>query len=231
MTRSDSNKKTSFAAGRGLLMAGLAGAIGVALAQDSGGNRYAALLADADRSQRYNTHIELLLQSQQVEIATLEEQIASIEGTALDVPPLLQRMFDELEQFVMADVPFLQDERTERIARLRDLMNQVETPSSEKYRRLMEAYQIEMEYGRVMDTYREALSDGREAEFVRVGRVTLLYRTADGTENGYWDSEQRAWVVDNAFSRAIEQALRIAKEEEAADLITVPVPAARGSRS
>jgi hypothetical protein len=95
----------------------------------------------------------------------------------------------------------------------------------------MEAYQIEMEYGRVMDTYREALSDGREAEFVRVGRVTLLYRTADGTENGYWDSEQRAWVVDNAFSRAIEQALRIAKEEEAADLITVPVPAARGSRS
>jgi hypothetical protein len=37
--------------------------------------------------------------------------------------------------------------------------------------------------------------------------------------------------VDDDYDRVIERALRIAKEEEAADLITVPVPAARDGRS
>jgi len=230
MTRSDSKKNSKFAGGRALAMAGLASVIGVALAQDTG-NRYAELRSEADAIQSYNSHIEQLLQSQQAEIASLEQQIAAMDATALDVPPLLQRMFDELEQFVMADVPFLQNERTERISRLRDLMNQVDAPSSEKYRRLMEAYQIEMEYGRVMDAYSETLTDGREAEFVRLGRVSLMYRTTDGQETAYWDSDQKSWVVDRDFAAAIEQALRIAKEEEAPDLITVPVPAPRETRS
>jgi hypothetical protein len=53
----------------------------------------------------------------------------------------------------------------------------------------------------------------------------------DGTETGYWDNEQKAWVVDEDYDRAIEQALRIAKQEGAPDLITVPVPAAQESRS
>ncbi|HLF11449.1 MAG TPA: DUF3450 domain-containing protein [Gammaproteobacteria bacterium] len=230
MTRSDSNKKLVLASGRSLMMVGLAGVVGVAFAQDTG-NRYAQILADADTIARYNVHLQQQLQSQQAEIASLEQQIAGMDATALDVPPLLQRMFDELEQFVMADVPFLQSERTERIARLRDLMNQVDAPQAEKYRRLMEAYQIEMEYGRAMDSYTEALSDGREAEFVRLGRVSLMYRTVDGQETGYWDNAQKAWVVDEDYDRVIEQALRIAKQEGAPDLIVVPVPAAQEGRS
>jgi hypothetical protein len=230
MTRSHSNKTLISNAGRGLVALGLAGLASVATAQDAA-TRYAQLLADADTTARYNVHIEQLLQSQQAEIASLEQQIAALDATALDVQTLLQRMFEDLEQFVAADVPFLAEERQQRIARLRDLMAQVDALPSEKFRRLMEAYQIEMEYGRTMDSYRAMMSDGREAEFVRVGRVSLMYRTADGQEAGYWDNEQKAWVADREYARAIEQALRIAKEEEAPDLITVPVPAAQGERS
>jgi Protein of unknown function (DUF3450) len=96
---------------------------------------------------------------------------------------------------------------------------------AERYRRLLEAYQIELEYGRTMVSYKGKLEDGREADFVRVGRVTLLYRTADGEESGYWDAEQKKWVVANEYNKAVESALLIATKESAPDLIMVPVPA------
>jgi hypothetical protein len=75
------------------------------------------------------------------------------------------------------------------------------------------------------------MPDGRDAEFVRLGRVSLLYRTDDGQESGYWDNQQKSWVPDPSSSRAIENALAIAKETKAADLIIVPVPAPQGGRS
>jgi Protein of unknown function (DUF3450) len=97
--------------------------------------------------------------------------------------------------------------------------------NAERYRRLLEAYQIELDYGRTMVSYKGKLEDGREADFVRVGRVTLLYRTADGEESGYWDAEQKKWVVANEYNKAIETAVLIATKESAPDLIMVPVPA------
>jgi hypothetical protein len=230
MTRSDKTKKLIRGSARAAVLAGLVGTLSAALAQDSPATRYAELLQDADITARYNTFIEGQLEGQLSEIASLEQQIVALDTVALDFPPMLQRMFDELEQFVAADVPFLQRERSERIARLRDIMNQVDTAPAEKYRRLVEAYQIEMEYGRTMDFYRDSLSDGRSAEFVRLGRVSLMYRADDG-ETGYWDNQQKTWIVDDQYDRAIERALRMAKEEEAADLIIVPVPAPQESRS
>jgi Protein of unknown function (DUF3450) len=230
MTCSDTNKKVIGVAGRAFALIGLASIVGIALAQDTA-NRYARLLADAAITAQYNTFIERQLESQQTEIAALEAQIEAMDATALDVPMLLQRMFDDLDRFVAADVPFFRTERTDRIERLRQLMNSVDTMPSEKYRRLLEAYQIEMEYGRTMDAYREPLSDGREADFVRLGRVSLMYRTVDGEETGYWDNQQKTWVVDDDYDRAIEEALGIASEEVAPDIIAVPVPAPQEVRS
>jgi hypothetical protein len=97
--------------------------------------------------------------------------------------------------------------------------------NAERYRRLLEAYQIELDYGRTMISYKGKLTDGREADFVRVGRVSLLYRTADGEESGYWDAQQKKWVVANEYNKAIENAILIATKESAPDLVTVPVPA------
>jgi hypothetical protein len=97
--------------------------------------------------------------------------------------------------------------------------------NAERYRRLLEAYQIELDYGRTMVSYKGKLEDGRDADFVRVGRVSLLYRTTDGEEAGYWDAQQKKWVADNDYNKAIENAVLIASKESAPDLVTVPVPA------
>jgi hypothetical protein len=213
-----------------LIAIGLCGIAGVAAAQDAG-TRYAQSLADADITARYNGALESQLRSQQSEIASLQQQIAGLEATAADVQPMLQKMFESLEMFVAADVPFLAKEREQRVGRLRDLMSQATTSSAEKFRRLLEAYMIEVEYGRTMGSYREMLGDGREAEFVRLGRISLMYRTVDGQEVGYWDRQQKKWVVAPEYKRSIEAALKIAKQLGAPDLITVPVPAAQAGRS
>jgi uncharacterized membrane-anchored protein YhcB (DUF1043 family) len=204
--------------------------VAAAQAQDAG-TRYATLMRDADVTVRYNSALEGRLQSQQNEMASLQEQIAGMDATAAEVPGMLQQMFDQLAAFVAADVPFLAKEREDRVSRLRDLMSQTDKPPGEKFRRILEAYTIEMEYGRTMDSYHGALADGREADFVRLGRVSLLYRTTEGDEVGYWDQQQKAFVAAPEYKRSIELALRIAKQTVAPDLITVPVPAAQGGKS
>jgi septal ring factor EnvC (AmiA/AmiB activator) len=226
MTRTSNNKLAVVVCGL-LAMA----AAGAAVAQGAGGERYARALADAAITERYNRQIEVQLRSQEQEIASLEQQIMNLDATAVDVQAMLQRMYDELVAFVTSDVPFFKEEREQRLQRLADLMQNVEASTSEKFRRLLEAYQIEMEYGRQMTAYRQTLDDGREAEMVRLGRVALMYRVMDGSESGYWDHERKQFVSDPDAAGAIEEALSIAKEERAPDLIVVPVPAPQGGRS
>jgi septal ring factor EnvC (AmiA/AmiB activator) len=226
MTRTSNNKSAATICG--LLSMAAAGAV---IAQENGGERYARALADAAITQRYNVQIEQQLRSQEEEIASLEQQLTTLDGTAVDVQGMLTRMYDELVAFVTNDVPFFREEREQRLQRLADLMQNVEASPSEKFRRLIEAYQIEMEYGRQMTAYKQTLPDGREAEMVRLGRVALLYRLVDGSESGYWDNESKQFVRDQDAAGDIEEALSIAKEERAPDLIVVPVPAPQGGRS
>ena len=215
---------------RWLVALALCAVTGVSAAQDAG-TRYAKLMSDADIITRYNATLEAQLQSQQNEMASLQAQIAGMDATAAEVPAMLQKMFDQLDSFVAADVPFLAKERADRVSRLRELMGQTDKSAGEKFRRLIEAYTIEMEYGRTMEAYHGTLNDGREADFVRLGRVSLMYQTADGNEVGYWDQQKKAWVMAPEYKRAIELALRIAKQTVAPDLITVPVPAPQGGKS
>jgi hypothetical protein len=139
-------------------------------------------------------------------------------------------MLDTLEDFVELDVPFLIEERHKRIAGLRDIMNRADVSLSEKYRRVVEAYQIEMEYGRTLDAYETTLGEGDAAklvEVVRLGRISLMYRTPDGKETGYWDAEKKSWVQDDGYARDVREALRVARKQGASDLLMVPVPAPR----
>ena len=202
-------------------------------AQDNAGEQYAKILAEADSLARNNDYLSKQLQLQEQQVANLQQQIAGMDATAAATVSLVQRMFESLQQFVASDLPFVDptqagpDSRSERMERLKDLMSDVEVSIGEKYRRLIEAYQIELEYGRSMVSYKGKLDDGREADFLRVGRVSLMYRTKDGEEAGYWDAEQKKWVTANKYNKAIEKAVLIATKESAPDLVAVPVPAPR----
>jgi hypothetical protein len=146
----------------------------------------------------------------------------------------MQEMVDTLARFVELDVPFYLDERLNRVHNLQGLMTRADVTISEKYRSILEAYQIELDYGRTFDAYEGRLgtdANARTVEFARLGRVSLMYRTLDGSETGYWDSKQKMWVVDASYAGAIEKAIRVANGDDTADLLTVPVPPPQEVRS
>ncbi|HEX6999025.1 MAG TPA: DUF3450 domain-containing protein [Gammaproteobacteria bacterium] len=197
--------------------------------------RYAQALADAESLEQYNQQLQAQVESQEEEIASIERQLAEIETTNREIQPLMEQMVDALAQFVELDVPFLLEERRNRVNNLKELLGRADVSISEKYRRILEAYQIELEYGRTLEAYEGILEDGsgepRTVEFVQLGRVALLYQTLDGSETGYWDHQQKRWVVDNSYADEVENAIRIARQEVAPDLLIVPVPAPEEVRS
>ena len=94
-------------------------------------------------------------------------------------------------------------------------MGRADVSTSEKYRLILEAYQAELEYGQTIEAYEGRLgtgADARTVEFARLGRVSLMYRTLDGVETGYWDANQKTWVVDASYHDAVEEAIRVANE-------------------
>ena len=177
----------------------------------------------------YNRQLDALIAAQEVERASLDEQTDRVELVSRDVTPLMLRMIDALNAFVSLDVPFLEKERTDRILDLRKLMHRADVTEAEKYRRIMEAYQIENEYGRTIEAYRSTLAqDDKEVtvNFLRVGRIALVYQTLDESEAGVWNQDSRRWeTLEGSFRSAIRDGLRIARKQTAPDLIRLPLPA------
>lgn len=196
--------------------------------------KYAQALAEAESMEKYNAQLGEQVKQQEKEMVSIETQLLEIATTNREVQPLMQKMVDTLQEFVALDVPFLLQERTDRVESLQNLMTQADVAISEKYRRIIEAYQIELEYGRTLDAYEGLLGEGADArtvDFVRLGRVALMYQTLDGAETGYWDAQQKKWIIDNSYAHAVSEARRVAKKDGAPDLLTVPVPAPQEVKS
>jgi len=205
--------------------------------QDAGqdpGSRYAQAIGDVQSLERFTRLLEEQVRSQEEEVASIQRQLVEIETTNREVQPLMQQMVNTLDSFIKLDVPFLLEERTAVVNNLKSVMDRADVSTSEKYRLILEAYQTELEYGRTLETYEGHLGTGataRTVEFARLGRVTLLYRTLDGSETGYWDAQKKDWVVDPSLRGAIENAIRVAKGEGPPELLIVPVPAPQEVRS
>jgi hypothetical protein len=195
---------------------------------------YRTLLKQIDSIRTYNGQMRELLASQEAELTSLNGQLDRVELVGRSVTPLMLRMIDAIDRFVAIDVPFLLEERTARIEELRKLMDRADVSSAEKFRQILEAYQIENEYGRTIEAYRGTLDlNGRETtvDFLRFGRIALVYQSLDETQRGVWDQETRSWEpLDTSYRSAIRQGLRIARKQAAPDLIQLPLPAPEPAR-
>ncbi len=189
-------------------------------------NEYRDLMTQNDSLRGYVKQLDAQVRSQDEELAALNEQISQVENTSREVLPMMARMLQTLNSFVQLDMPFLPEERRKRLDGLQAMMDRADVSVAEKYRRLVEAYQIEMEYGRTVESYEGQLGE-RTVDFLRLGRVGLMYRTMDGREAGYWDQGQKKWVIANEYAEPMRLALKIARKQAAPDLIIAPVPAAR----
>jgi len=197
-------------------------------------SEYRRAVADAESYARYADQLDVQIRSQQGEIDGMNQQLLQVETTQREVGPLMEKMLATLGEFVALDVPFLVEERAKRVATLQEMMDRADVTFSEKYRRILEAYQVEMEYGRTIEAYEGRLGEGDDArtvQFLRVGRVSLLYQTLDGKETGYWDSGKKAWVVDADYAHGFKEGLAVARKTSAPELLLVPVPAPKDAKS
>ena len=191
-------------------------------------DEYRLVLRQTESLRAYNDQMAKLVASQNEEKLSIKQQIGGLELTSREVVPLMIEMLDTLETFVSLDVPFLLEERQKRVASLRRDMDRADVTTSEKFRRIIEAYQIENEYGRTIEAYRgEIEGEGlkRTVDYLKVGRVALIYRTLDGDDAKAWDQASRSWVaLDDTYRKSIEHGLKIARKQLAPDLLTLPMP-------
>lgn len=195
---------------------------------------YGVTIREIESARRYNDHLERMVRGQEQMIASLERQLDEIDVTRREIVPLMARMVDTLAQLVELDMPFLLDERRHRVRRLQGVIDRPDTSLAEKYRQIMEAYQIEAEYGRSVEVYPGTLAKGGKGQmvdFLRVGRIVLIYRSLDGTKAGVWDRAERSWKeLPDGYRNSLERGFRVARKQAAPDLLTLPVSAPEGVR-
>lgn len=190
---------------------------------------YRQVNRELESLREYDDHLERMVSAQAQTLAELDRQLEEVQVTHRGVMPLMSRMVDTLGQFIELDLPFLLEERRARQRGLQDLLDRPDATVAEKYRRVMEAWQVETDYGRSIEAYRGTLhSDGTErtVDFLRVGRIALLYRSLDGSKAGAWDPAGQAWQALPAdYLPALKQGFRVARKQTAPELLILPVPA------
>lgn len=197
-------------------------------------DEYLTTSQQIDRTRTYNDQVEKLIRSQEEEKISLKKQLGDVGIVEKEIVPLMLHMIDSLDQFVKLDVPFLLPEREKRVNDLRKLMDSADITISEKYRKVMEAYQIEIDYGKTIEAYRGQLkTDGktRTVDFLRVGRLLLAYQTLDRAETGFWNKTTRKWAaLPDSYRNAVTEGLRIARHQVAPQLLTLPVAAPEAAK-
>ena len=196
--------------------------------------QYRLVLQQIDRLIAYNDYVERLIVDQEAQIKDIREQLDQFALIERGIVPLMLDSIDTLDKFIDLDVPFLLEERKARVARLRTIMNLSDVTVSEKYRQIMDAYQIETTYGRDIEAYTGLLEIGgvsRQVDFLRIGRTSLTYQTPDQEETGFWNKQDRRWEkLPNKYQNYVTQGLRVARKQVTPNLLELPIEAPGGGR-
>ena len=189
--------------------------------------KFKAVNKEIDGLNVYNQQMQAQIDNQVSELSQIAKSMTQVSVMERQISPLMARMITSLASFVDLDIPFLPKERSQRIASLKNMMTRADIAVSEKFRRVLEAYQIEVDYGRTIEAYSGLLTvDGseRDVDFLRIGRVGFIYQTRDGSKMGLWDRKSNTWQnLPQSYRLAVNKGLRIARKQLAPDLIMVPL--------
>ncbi len=190
-------------------------------------NDYRANLKQLEAARRYNASLNRNIEAQERQVVRLREDIENVEGLQRAMQPLMEDMVARFGDLVDADLPFLATERSERAARLEGVLANPEMSAAQRYRLIVEAYQIEGEYGRTIGAYDGTVNyDGQEltGEFLRIGRIALMFKTPDDSTVLIYDTAAGDWTpLNRSYLQDVKYALRMAKEQTAPDIFFVPV--------
>jgi regulator of replication initiation timing len=191
---------------------------------------YRNVVDEAEVLRGYNDHVQRMVDDQQANLVSLQEQIDGIDEFKQGVVPLMYKMIDSLDKFIELDVPMNIESRKERVAKLRGVMNDSNVTTSEQFRLVLEAYEIEASYGTIFDAYQAEIDLGGRsltADFVHVGRVAFVAQSLDAKNSWLWNNETRAWEeLGDEYIKPITDTIRMARKQLPKDLTKLPVFAA-----
>lgn len=191
-------------------------------------NQIAQLKEEIRNLSIYRSHLENLVSNQQQQQESLNDQIGQIKLTRQGIVPLMYQMLTSLELIVKSDKPIKLEQRLTRIDDLKRMMGRADVSDAEKYRRILEAFQIELDYGNKLSLYRDTITldenQDREVELVAVGRLALLARSFDQQNYWYWSNQQVQWVKgDSSNLPQINQVFDVASKKTPPSLLSLPI--------
>jgi hypothetical protein len=194
-------------------------------------DQYRAINKEIDGLKVYNRLMTAQVEGQQSDLDDIGLSMDQVDVINRQIFPLMERMIDGLDQSVKVDVPFLMEERTKRVNDLKDIMSRSDVSVAEKFRKVMEAFQIELDYGSTIEHYEQSLTlnnETRSFNMLRVGRIGLYFQSDDTKITGRWNNSTRAWEIDDSARNEVRKGLRVARQLIAPELINIPVSAAEG---
>ena len=190
-------------------------------------SEYRALLRENKVLADYNQQLSKQRQQQTNLLNNLAQSMAAVRITRMELMPHMQEMLQVLNEFVKQDLPFLWQERQLRLQALTALLSNPNVTVADKYRRILEAYQIETEYGDTIETWQAVLPLGesdKTVQLVRVGRVALYYLTPDQQAAGYWDNNSRSWLtLPSSWLAKVQQIHAVADNKTLPTLLEMPL--------
>lgn len=189
--------------------------------------RFQSLQAEKKRLERTREGLEQRLAFEEKALLEARRKAEGARWIEHELQGYLESVVARLEEFIRKDLPFLPAERSQRIASVKECLMRPDSGVAEKYRRVMEALQIEADYGRSAEVVQDrVLIDGKPlmVDILRLGRIAVFWRTPDGSRAGHFDPATGEYEpLDSRYHREIEKAMQIARRERTTDLVRLPL--------
>ena len=190
-------------------------------------NEYKTVSKQIEGLRVYNAQMRKQIERQEERLKEIDKTMKEAQVMQRQVPPFTRRMLAGIEKSIELDMPFHLAERKERIAFAKAAIDNPTVSPAEGLRQVLETFNVEMEYGRKLDNYKDTIEiegQQREVNVLRVGRLALVYQSSDRSLTGAWDNKKQEWVpLDNSYRNPTRKGLRIANRLATVDMLELPI--------
>ena len=226
-----------------------------AMAQNADANEevYHALLEQIANKKISIAHQQVFVATLDTRIESLNVQIDGLSDVTETIAPMIDKMVSGIALAIESDFPFKRDERIARLHALQALVADEQALIGEKYRRALNIYKIEVNYGQGLEAYagnhpvsptirqgddRYAKDENGEVmrnettglpvelfdgDYLRYGRAALVYLNKNGSDPLRYDLSAHEWVSVKGAETNIRRAMRISYGEVAPGVVMAPV--------
>ena len=190
-------------------------------------NEYKTVSKQIEGLRVYNAQMRKQIERQEERLKEIDKTMKEAQVMQRQIPPFTRRMLAGIEKSIELDMPFHLAERKERIAFANAAIDNPTVSPAEGLRQVLETFNVEMEYGRKLDNYKDTIEiegQQREVNVLRVGRLALVYQSSDESLTGAWDNNTDQWVpLDNSYRNPTRKGLKIANRLATVDMLELPI--------